>query len=81
MIDGMVLVIIVHLLFLDDKKGSAAGLLRLITGLGGWLLDWLNVGVELLGGGEGERLAISFAGTARCDELAAVVVVVVVDLL
>ena len=84
-IDRMVLVIIVHLLFLDDKKGSAAGLLRLTTGMGGWLLDWLNVGVELLGGGgEGERLAIRFAGTAepegRCDELAAVVVVVV-DLL
>jgi hypothetical protein len=77
----MVLVIIVHLLFLDDKKGSAVGLLRLTTGLGGWLLDWLNVGVELLGGGEGERLAIRFAGTARCDELAAVVVVVVVNLL
>jgi hypothetical protein len=81
----MVLVIIVHLLFLDDKKGSAAGLLRLTTGLGGWLLDWLKVGVELLGGGEGERLAIRFAGTAepegRCDELAAVVIVVVVDLL
>jgi hypothetical protein len=82
----MVLVIIVHLLFLDDKKGSAAGLLRLTTGgLGGWLLDWLNVGVELLGGGEGERLAIRFAGIAepegRCDKLAAAVVVVVVDLL
>jgi hypothetical protein len=39
--------------------------------------------VELLGGGEGERLARRFGGAEpeeRCDELAAVVIVVV-DLL
>jgi hypothetical protein len=76
-----------HLLF-EGKKAPAAGLFRLTAaaGLSGWL-DWLDFGVELLGGGDGERLARRFAGAEevaaveveRCDELAAVEVALLED--